>query len=186
MSTLTDNPEFTANEIYEINATDAVEGAATGASFSGIGVSNQPHQQLANRTAFLKQRQDANVANIATLQAFVAGFTGSMRQSGYLGIPIADINRGSLIAVVQWGQYPLSNLRVVGDQQYNVVWPLEFPNTCFVALGTNIYASTNGLSLTCSVITYDKAGATFVLDIPDALSNGAEHTNGFNWLAIGF
>lgn len=186
MAILTDDPSFTANEVYEIEATDAVEGAATGASFGGIGISNQPHQQLANRTAFLKQRQDSNIANISTLQAFVAGFTGSMQQNGYLQVPIADINRGSIVAIVQWGQYPLADLRIVGDQQYNVVWPKEFPNACFTAFGTNIYASTAGLSLTCSVITYNKSGATFVLDIPDALSNGAEHTNGFNWLAIGF
>ena len=70
MALLIDSPSFTANEVYEIQATDAVEGAATGASFGGLGLSNQPHQQLANRTAFLKQRQDTNVGNIAALQAF--------------------------------------------------------------------------------------------------------------------
>ena len=46
MATLIDSPEYTANEIYEIQQTDPVEGAGTGASFSGIGVSNEPHQQL--------------------------------------------------------------------------------------------------------------------------------------------
>jgi hypothetical protein len=56
MATLLDAPEFTANEIYAIQQTDPVEGAAALASFSGLGVSNQPHQQLANRSAFLKQR----------------------------------------------------------------------------------------------------------------------------------
>jgi hypothetical protein len=53
MVLLIDNPTFTANEVYEIQATDPVEGSATGASFGGLGLSNQPHQQLANRTAFL-------------------------------------------------------------------------------------------------------------------------------------
>ena len=72
MALLIDSPSFTANEVYEIQATDAVEGAATGASFGGLGLSNQPHQQLANRTAFLKQRQDTNIGNIAALQAFAA------------------------------------------------------------------------------------------------------------------
>jgi hypothetical protein len=64
MALLIDSPSFTANEVYEIQATDAVEGAAIGASFGGIGLSNQPHQQLANRTAFVKQRQDTNIGNI--------------------------------------------------------------------------------------------------------------------------
>jgi hypothetical protein len=53
MSNLIDSAEFTFNEIVEFNATDFVEGAAVGASFGGIGLDNQPHQQLANRTAFL-------------------------------------------------------------------------------------------------------------------------------------
>ncbi len=79
-----DAPEFTANEVYEIQATDNVEGAASGASFGGIGLSNQPHQQLANRTAFLKQRQDVNISNIAALLAFMSGFTGTMGASGCL------------------------------------------------------------------------------------------------------
>src|ERR1017187_1771859 len=57
MATLIDAAEFTSNEVYQIQATDPVEGAASGASFSGTGISNQPHQQLANRTTFLKQRQ---------------------------------------------------------------------------------------------------------------------------------
>ena len=50
MALLIDSPSFTANEVYEIQATDPVEGAASGASFGGLGLSNQPHQQLANRT----------------------------------------------------------------------------------------------------------------------------------------
>lgn len=72
MGTLIDNPEYTSNEIYEIQQTDKLEGAAAGASFNGIGVTNQPHQQLANRTAFLYARQNTNIGNITTLQGQVA------------------------------------------------------------------------------------------------------------------
>jgi hypothetical protein len=108
MATLNDTPSFTANEVYEIAATDLVEGAATGASFGGIGVSNEPHQQLANRTAFLKQRQDINIANLATLLGFMANFTGSLQPTGYLEIPIADINRGSVSAIIQWGSITIA------------------------------------------------------------------------------
>jgi hypothetical protein len=35
MATLIDAAEFTSNEVYQIQATDPVEGAASGASFSG-------------------------------------------------------------------------------------------------------------------------------------------------------
>src|SRR5258708_20885195 len=103
MATLIDAAEFTSNEVYQIQATDPVEGAASGASFSGTGISNQPHQQLANRTAFLKQRQDVNIANICVLQLFQGLFTGLMAQNGYLKIPVADINKGLVQYIIQWG-----------------------------------------------------------------------------------
>src|SRR5580692_2865545 len=103
MALLIDSPGFTSNEVYEIQATDAVEGAAAGASFGGLGLSNQPHQQLANRTAFLKQRQDTNIGNIGALQAFTALFKGLMSGNGYAQIPFADINRGLIVATLQWG-----------------------------------------------------------------------------------
>src|SRR6202521_6419589 len=98
MATLIDAAEFTSNEVYQIQATDPVEGAASGASFSGTGISNQPHQQLANRTALLKQRQDVNISNIGVLQAFMAGFTGSLQANGYIQIPVADVLRGQIAA----------------------------------------------------------------------------------------
>jgi hypothetical protein len=72
MATLIDSPEYTPNEIYAIQQVDKLEGAAAGASFGGIGVSNEPHQQLANRTAFLYGRQNTNIGNITTLQGQVA------------------------------------------------------------------------------------------------------------------
>jgi hypothetical protein len=189
MATLLDNPLFTADEIYEIQATDAVEGAAAGASFGGIGISNQPHQQLANRSAFLKQRQDANIANIAVLQAFVAGFTGSLQESGYLKIPLADVNRGSVIAIVQWGYHPLSQVKVPNDEQYPVTFPIPFPNAILAPpLATNVYYSTSGFNTVASVVSWSTAGATFVLDVPGgtALGPTSERSNGFTWIAIGF
>ena len=113
---LIDTPSFTANEVYEIQATDPVEGAATGASFGGLGLSNQPHQQLANRTAFLKQRQDTNIGNIAALQAFTALFKGLMAGSGYAQIPFLDVNRGLITATVQWGGlFPTGGLGIGSD-----------------------------------------------------------------------
>ncbi|MGH7102876.1 MAG: hypothetical protein ACREFJ_10820, partial [Acetobacteraceae bacterium] len=62
MATLIDSTagEWTANEVYEIAATDPVQGAATGAAFSGLGQINQPHQQLANRTAYLYGQQQTD------------------------------------------------------------------------------------------------------------------------------
>jgi hypothetical protein len=191
MATLIDSPEYTANEIYEIQQTDPVEGAGTGASFSGIGVSNEPHQQLANRTAFLYGRQNTNIANIGALQNFVAGFTGSLKTSGYLKIPLTDVSRGPAIAIIQWGYYALSQQAIPNDTQYTVAWPITFPNAILLPpLATNVYYSTGGGNTAASVISYGVSGATFVLDVPGILMQRAglasEQSNGFSWLAIGF
>jgi hypothetical protein len=191
MATLIDSPEYTANEIYEIQQTDPVEGAGTGASFSGIGVSNEPHQQLANRTAFLYGRQNTNIANIGALQSFVAGFTGSLRTSGYLKIPLTDVSRGPAIAIIQWGYYALAQQAIPNDTQYTVTWPIPFPNAILLPpLATNVYYATVGGNTAASVISYGVSGATFVLDVPGVLMQraglGNEQSNGFSWLAIGF
>src|SRR5277367_2134233 len=130
MATLIDSPEFTANEIYEIQATDAVEGAATGASFSGIGLSNQPHQQLANRTALLKARQDTNIANIGSLQSFTGLFKGLMGPSGYIEVPYLDVSRGLTVAIAQWGFVSFSGLTAaqIKNQPFSINFPIAFPN----------------------------------------------------------
>jgi hypothetical protein len=47
---------WTDGDIYEIVQTDQQEGAATGASFGGIGVDNQPHQVLLNKVQWLYTR----------------------------------------------------------------------------------------------------------------------------------
>jgi len=189
MSTLIDIPGFAANEVYQIGAADRVEGAADGASFGGLGLSNQPHQQLANRTALLKQRQDNNIAAIGVLQAFAAKFVGSLQANGYLKIPLSDVTRGSVTAIIQWGYHVLSAQKIPNDVTLNVTWPLAFPNAILAPpLATNVYESTSGFNVAAAVISYSKSGATFVLDVPGGttLGNTNERSNGFSWLAIGF
>jgi hypothetical protein len=187
MATLLDSPAFTGNEVYAIQSTDAVEGAATGASFNGIGVSNQPHQQLANRTSFLKQRQDVNIANIATLQSFNAMFRGLMSANGYLQIPFVDINRGLTTATIQWGgAFPSGGL--ADDQSYSVIWPVAFPTACLFALASlsNSKADSHAGKYVMETVSLSVTAGVFMSDlIGNQLST--EHTNdGFYWIAIGF
>jgi hypothetical protein len=194
MATLIDSPEYTANEIYEIQQTDPVEGAGTGASFSGIGVSNEPHQRLANRTAFLYGRQNTNIANIGALQSFIAGFSGALKINGYLKIPLTDVSRGAAIVIIQWGYYALAQQAIPNDEQFTVAWPISFPNAILLPpLATNVYYQTRGRNAVASVVTYGASGATFVLDVPGNLPGDpttppytGELSNGFSWLAIGF
>ena len=132
MSTLVDSPSFTANEVYELQQSDQVQGQAVGAAFGGIGNDNEPHQQLANRTAFLKGRQDTNIANIGSLQSFVALFTGLMGPNGYLKIPYNDVSKGLIELIIQWGV-----IVVAGQANSAIVnalltqnFPIAFPNAC--------------------------------------------------------
>src|SRR5579885_1826473 len=114
MATLIDSPEWTDNEIYEMQQTDGCEGAAAGASFGGLGVNNQPHQQLANRTAFLKQRQDTNIGNIATLLAFMGKFTCDVA-AVWLKLGASDAHKGALQLLIQWGYYSLPGQAIASD-----------------------------------------------------------------------
>lgn len=187
MALLLDNPAFTANEVYEIQATDAVEGAATGASFGGIGVSNQPHQQLANRTAFLKQRQDTNIGNITAMQSFDALFKGLMSTSGYLQVPFADVNRGLITATLQWGSlFPAGGL--VQDQTYAVTWPIQFPNACVWALASlsNSTADVNCGKLVMETVGFTAANGIFMSDFISGAAITTHKNDGFYWVSLGF
>jgi len=186
MATLIDAAEFTSNEVYQIQATDPVEGAASGASFSGMGISNQPHQQLANRTAYLKQRQDVNVTNIGVLQAFMAEFVGAIASNGYLAIPLADINRGAIVAFLQWGSiFPGGGLS--DDTSYSVTWPKAFPNACLWSIATlsNSQALVNTGKLIIDIVSFTTTAGTFRSDLIGGVG-GQKPNDGFYWMAIGF
>jgi hypothetical protein len=187
MALLIDSPGFTANEVYEIQATDAVEGAATGASFGGLGLSNQPHQQLANRTAFLKQRQDTNIGNIAALQTFSALFKGLMSGNGYVQVPFADVNRGLITATLQWGaMFPSGGLGK--DQIYAVTWPIQFPNACVWALASLSNSTADVLSgkLVMETVGLTVINGVFMSDFISGASNSSHTNDGFYWLSFGF
>ena len=186
MATLIDAAEFTSNEVYQIQATDPVEGAASGASFSGSGISNQPHQQLANRTAFLKQRQDVNISNIGVLQAFMANFAGAIGANGYLAIPLADVNRGSIVAIVQWGaMFPGGGLD--NDTSYTVTWPTAFPNACVwsSAALSNSRGLANTGKLIIDIVSFTTTAGTFRSDLIGGVVPQVPN-DGFYWMAIGF
>ena len=200
MPTLIDTAGFNPNEVYALQQTDQVEGAAVGASFNGIGVSNQPHQQLANRTAFLKSRQDTNIANIGVLQAFDALFSGSMGATGYVRLPFADLSRGQIQATLQWGFYSFAGLAPsdISNEPLTITLPVPFANANEWACA--FYASNNTLSLgalagsalTLEAITpLGKSAISFFSDWNGSggirVASGTKTgLTGFFWLALGF
>ncbi|HUN58025.1 MAG TPA: hypothetical protein VMU41_07910 [Candidatus Binataceae bacterium] len=185
MATLIDQPEFTLNEVYAMQQTDPVEGAAAGASFSGIGISNQPHQQLANRTAFLKQRQDTNINNIGVLQAFQAAFTSLMGPSGYLITSALDVARGAINPMVQWGQYPSP---LSSNASYSFSFPNAFANACVVLLAVsyNPTIAQGYGQCTVEVVSWTKSGAVINVDLIGGSSGEQAGIPGFVWVALGF
>jgi len=191
--TLIDSPEWTNNEIYEILSTDPVEGAALGASFAGLGIDNEPHQQLANRTAFLHNQQATDLANISVLQAFAAGFISHMATNGYLKIPATDTSLGKISVIVEWGTYSIPGTVLHGDTPESLSWPIAFPHALFLVMATNLYNATAGENTVISVQsgTQSTTGCTFMYDMNNGLAaaiGGSTHetTDGFQWLAIGY
>jgi hypothetical protein len=83
MANLTENPTVFASGIYQIETTDPVNGGVPNVD-TGAGMSNIPHLQLANRTAFLKKVIDdaglgAAAVPLVTLNSAAARLTGSYR-----------------------------------------------------------------------------------------------------------
>jgi hypothetical protein len=129
-------------DIYEIVQTDQVEGGTPGvttgsgaASFSGLGVENQPHQVLLNKIQYTHTKQLADEVNIANLMTFEDLFTSAVGTSGYLKAGAQDVNLGQIDIIFQWG-----TLNLIGSS-YSILqssvplsfnFPIAFPNACWV------------------------------------------------------
>ena len=189
---LTENPAYiyTDGDVYQIPQTDTVEGAATGASFSGLGVDNQPHQVLLNKTKVLRVNQLADEVNISTLLAFKALFSGTLgaNEAGSIfRIPFLDSAHGLIQLIIQTGQYIYNQGGV--DAAAFVNWPFSFPNAFGNALAIPVRAPGNtGNDGNDWDIKYvagsgSTSGATFVFD-RIGTNPGAMYA--FNWWAYGY
>jgi hypothetical protein len=96
MANLSENPAVFESGIYQIETTDPVLGGVPNVA-TGAGMSNIPHMQLANRTAFLKRVIDdtglgAASVPLVTLNSAAARLTGSYRfASGDANTPAAGV-----------------------------------------------------------------------------------------------
>lgn len=96
MANLSENPAVFESGIYQIETTDPVLGGVPNVA-TGAGMSNIPHLQLANRTAFLKGVIDgaglgAAAVPLVTLNSAAARITGSYRfASGDANTPAAGV-----------------------------------------------------------------------------------------------
>jgi hypothetical protein len=122
-------------DIYEIPQTDQVEGAATGASFSGLGVENQPHQVILNKVQLTHVNQLADEVNIAALLTFKSLFTSTIGISGFVRLGVQDSNLGQIDIIVQWGTLSTIgwNSTIAGTSTPMALnFPIAFPNAIYV------------------------------------------------------
>ena len=157
--------------------------------------------QLADRTAFLKQRQDTNIGNIGALQSFTGMFKGVMAVNGYVQIPFMDVNRGLIAAFVQWGFCSIDGLlqSQIWNKPFTIPCPTEFPAACEWVIAQ--WASNNqegpgalsGSALGLETLSISRTQASFFADFngEGAISiansaSGKRGLTGFYWIAIGF
>jgi hypothetical protein len=114
------NPNYVwaDGDVYEIPQTDTIEAAAGGASFSGLGVVNQPHQLLLNKLGWLKRQ---------SVQA-----TSKVGASGWYKFADQDNNLGLITPIVQWGSIvqsgPISETGLgPGSGTFHTVFTAAFP-----------------------------------------------------------
>src|SRR5258708_33979242 len=108
----------------------------------------------------------------------MGAFAGSIAGNGYLTIPVADENRGSIVAMVEWGAlFPGGGLDQ--DTSYSVTWPAAFPNACIWALATlsNSKAKFNTGKLIIGVVRLPKTAGGFQAELHAGRGarRGAEH-----------
>src|SRR6266576_1345096 len=95
-------------DVYQIAQADQQEGAATGASFSGLGVDNQPHQVLLNKIQYTHNKQITDETNIAA----------------------QDSNLGLIDIILQWGTISVIGLSgaALKNRSFSFSFPLPFPH----------------------------------------------------------
>src|SRR5262249_14975625 len=119
---------WTDGDVYQIPQTDQQEGAGTGASFSGLGVDNQPHQVLLNKIQKTHVNQLADEANITILQTFKALFTSGVAPTAmWFQVGVHDSSRGDIDVIVNCGKAAtVASGGGTGTLVFNL--PKAFPN----------------------------------------------------------
>ena len=197
---------WTDGDIYQIPQADQQEGAAVGASFSGLGVDNQPHQILLNKIQLTHKNQVIDEANITLLQTLANLFTSSVGLNGYMKLGMQDAAKGQIAVIMQWGSISLIGLNgsALKNAVFSFNFPISFPNAIWMLL---LYFQSNAVTgelaldqapLIIEAITplqkqgnriaSDLAfipGARNDLDVAQSANDGLGLT-GIGWLALGY
>jgi hypothetical protein len=182
---------WTNGNVYEIPQTDTVEGAATGASFNGLGVDNQPHQVLLNKVQFLYNRMvGVDEPNISYALAFLGGFASDAGGTGWASFEVTDSSRGNMQLIIQWGEI-LFGVRLAAGLYGPYSFARTFPNMCLNIQITTItngaadggYGSGKNVIMVPNDLPPSASGFSIYNNAEAAASNSAM---GFYYFAVGF
>jgi hypothetical protein len=170
---------WTDGDVYEIPQTDTVEGAATGASFGGLGVDNQPHQVLLNKVQYTRMKQLADEENMAALQTWEGLFTSTVGQSGWYKVGVQDSNRGQISIIEQWG---IGQIPSGGSLVFAL--PIAFPNAAW-AITATVQAASGSSGYWVATAGFQGLGNAQVI-VWDAIHNVGVNGAVFYWRAVGY
>jgi hypothetical protein len=177
-------------DVYEIPQTDTVEGAASGASFGGLGVANQPHQLLLDKINLVRANMLNDEANIAALQALVGLFTSHVGASGYVKVGSQDENLGQITLIWQWGSIiPPSSTSP--EVLITFAFPTAFLHAVWVAYAFPVPANTmtysqlnTSIDPNCSVVwPPGLSGGEILFSTIGAVSN---YSGTIKYIALGY
>jgi hypothetical protein len=190
---------WTDGDIYEIPQTDEIEGAASNASFSGLGVDNQPHQVLLNKIQYLHSHQVTDEANIAALQSQAALITSNVGANGWLKLGTNDTNLGTIQIIIQWGSISLIPYGGPAGQPLPIPlsfnFPIAFPNAVWLLLpyyqGNNTAPLVSSLGI-AAISPLQKQGNQIISSMTattaqNLISRGSTAgLTGIGWVALGY
>lgn len=163
MTALTEDAGTYPAEIYQLEVTDPVLGGPPNEG-TGAGMSNIPHKQLADRTAYLNQTKAPKDSPVFTgtpaaptplpndrstrvaTTAWVMNAMASLAAGAGFGIRLEDVGYiqfpswlGGL--VIQWSKVTgvVNGSTTIGGVEYAIipiVWAITFPNTVFMAVAS--------------------------------------------------
>lgn len=195
MADITETSVFPTG-IYQIEQTDPVLGGPPNLG-AGLGITNVPLQQLANRTRFLKDAVaaaslisavktvdgtgsglDADLLDGKHASAFIEASafgaeSRSFSSNGYQKFP------GGL--VLQWGGAG-SDTGSAGIQER--LFPIPFPNACLRVIAADGAVSTTGPVAHIISVLNDYNASSFRYLVTNL--NGNTATSVIHWLAVGF
>jgi hypothetical protein len=181
---LTANPSYAwaDGDVYEIQQSDQAEGAAGGASFSGLGVENQPHQYLLNKINYLKKNLVQATSNVGT--------------TGWYRIAAQDAVLGQINIIEQWGMILAANVPTINSLNQALItfnFPLAFTAACwvifpYIALTTSAPSSNLQLSVgaVLAVAPFATLTNSILLGWQSTQQSFNQSVYGIGWRALGY